>query len=376
MKKFKKLMATGLALVMMSMSFAGCAAKEDPIVAIIEGQKIPESEFRTYLWSIQQFFEQLSGPAIWDAELQGQKAEDIAKERAMESVVLSVVTTKKAEELGIELTKEEKKEAKEGAAGFVKANPDIMKAYGFGEKNVEKLLRETQLSSKVQAKLGENYVPNEEEMNKYLAENKARYEKVRAKHVLIKTVDDSYQPLPEDKQKEALAKAEEVLAKAKAGEDMTALATEFTQDTDANGKPNGNGEYTFGKGEMVPEFEQAAFEGKDGEVYPELVKTMYGYHIIKTEEHLAADEAKMKEDYESMAKMDFANKEIEEMTKNATVEKTEAYNEVHIIKPEASPEPTSTSDAAATPGATETPVTPVTTEAPTATPAATESTNK
>lgn len=377
MKKIKKLMAASLALIMMSMTFAGCSAKNDPVVAIIEGQKIQESEFRTYLWSIQQFFEQLSGPAIWDAELQGQKAEDIAKERAMESVVLSVVTTKKAEELGIELTKEEKKEAKDGAANFIKSNPDILKTHGFGEKDVENLLKETQLSTKVQAKLGENYVPNQEELTKYLAENKAKYEKVQAKHILIKTVDDAYQPLPEAKQKEALAKAEEVLTKAKAGEDMTALATKYSQDTDANGKLNSNGEYTFGKGEMVPEFEKAAFEGKDGQVYPELVKTTYGYHIVKTEKHLAADEAKMKTDYESMAKMDFANKEIDEMTKNAKIEKTEAYNNIHIIKPAASATPGASTapGASVAPGASATPATtPVAT--PAATPKATENTSK
>ncbi len=36
----------------------------------------------------------------------------------------------------------------------------------------------------------------------------------------------------------------------------------------------------FGKGQMVPEFEKAAFEGKVGEIYPEVVGTQFGQQEI------------------------------------------------------------------------------------------------
>lgn len=73
-------------------------------------------------------------------------------------------------------------------------------------------------------------------------------------------------------------KADEVLAKAKAGEDFAKLARENSGDpgTAANGGDLGY----FGKGKMVPEFEEAAFKLKVGEI-SEPIRTVYGYHIIK-----------------------------------------------------------------------------------------------
>jgi len=79
---------------------------------------------------------------------------------------------------------------------------------------------------------------------------------------------------------DAKAKAEEVLAKVKAGEDFATLAKQYSQDTTAS---NGGDLGLFGKGKMVPEFETAAFALKVGEVSG-LVKTVYGYHIIKVTE--------------------------------------------------------------------------------------------
>lgn len=86
---------------------------------------------------------------------------------------------------------------------------------------------------------------------------------------------------------DAKAKAEEVLAKVKAGEDFATLAKQYSQDTTAS---NGGDLGFFAKGKMVPEFEAAAFALKVGEVSG-IVKTVYGYHIIKVTE-IKGDEIK------------------------------------------------------------------------------------
>lgn len=323
----KKLLVTILAAVTVTVGVTGCS-KEDSIVAVVNGVKIPESLYKTYLWSTSQFFEQLAGPSIWDMELEGKKSEDIAKERALESVVLSVVTTNKADELGIKLNKEEEKLIKEDAKDFIKSQEEVAKAHGFGEKDVEELLLATELSTKVQTKLGENYVPKEEDVEKFIADATPYYEKVTARHILIKTTDEQMQPLPEESQKEKLALAEELLTKVRNGADIGKLAAEYSEDP---GSANKNGEYTFGRGEMVAEFEKAAFDGKDGEIWPELVKSNYGYHIIQTLSHELADATKMREDYINREKMNFANTEIEELIANAKVEKTEIYDHIKVV---------------------------------------------
>lgn len=327
MKKIKKLLIAVLAAVTVVTGVTGCS-KEDSIVAVIDGVKIQESLYKTYLWSTSQFFEQLAGPSIWDMELEGKKSEEIAKERALESVVLSVVTTNKAAELGIKLSKEEEKSIKEDAKNFIKSQEELIRAHGFGEKDVEELLLATELSTKVQEKLGENYRPKDEEIQKFLEEAKPYYEQVTARHILIKTTDDQMTPLAEEVQKEKLALAQELLEKVKNGEDITTLVKEYSEDADSVDQ---NGEHTFVRGEMLPEFEKAAFEGKDGEVWPELVKTNLGYYIIQTIKHIPADETKMKEDYINREKMSFANAEIEELISNAKVEKTEIYDDVQVV---------------------------------------------
>ena len=83
------------------------------------------------------------------------------------------------------------------------------------------------------------------------------------------------------------AKADEILNRAKAGEDFAALANEFSEDpgnTDPQTKQKKGGLYAdTPKGRMVPAFEQAALALEPGQVAPELVETDYGYHIVKLE---------------------------------------------------------------------------------------------
>ena len=74
------------------------------------------------------------------------------------------------------------------------------------------------------------------------------------------------------------AKAEDVLKQARSGADFAELAKKYSED-EASAKNGGDLDY-FGKGRMVPEFDQVVFGMQPGQI-SDLVKTQYGYHIIK-----------------------------------------------------------------------------------------------
>lgn len=94
---------------------------------------------------------------------------------------------------------------------------------------------------------------------------------------------------PELDPKVKQAKAEDILARAKAGEDFAALADQYSEDP-GNKNPDGTmkgGLYeNVSKGRMVGPFEAAALALEPGQIAPQLVETDFGFHIIKLERKL------------------------------------------------------------------------------------------
>jgi parvulin-like peptidyl-prolyl isomerase len=91
---------------------------------------------------------------------------------------------------------------------------------------------------------------------------------------------------PELDESKARAQAEDVLKRARAGEDFAALAKEFS--TDPGSKDKGGDLGWFSRGQMTKKFEDAAFALQPGQI-SDIVETEFGFHIIKVQERRTAN---------------------------------------------------------------------------------------
>ncbi len=112
----------------------------------------------------------------------------------------------------------------------------------------------------------------------YYKEHAAEFERprrARAAHVLVRVPPTG----GSEAEEKSRAKVAEVIKRVRGGEDFAKLAREVSEDTATAAKGGELG--LVGPGELVPQFEQALFALKKGEISPEPVRTPFGYHAIK-----------------------------------------------------------------------------------------------
>ncbi|MDD4346257.1 MAG: peptidylprolyl isomerase [Desulfitobacteriaceae bacterium] len=147
----------------------------------------------------------------------------------------------------------------------------------------------------------------EDDIKAYYEKN---YDQVKASHILVDTEEE----------------ANEIIVQLKEGANFEQLAKE--KSIDEGSKSSGGELGYFSRGQMIPEFEKAAFEQKVGEYSGRPVKTEYGYHIILVEEYKqasAADLAAKKDIVATAAINARIDNYIRELRDNAKIEYAEEY---------------------------------------------------
>lgn len=156
---------------------------------------------------------------------------------------------------------------------------NALKSEGMTEQELQKTLRDEAVIQKyVGTKIFNSVQVTDQAARQFYDQNQAqmqRPERAHLKHVLVAVQPNAS---AEDKQK-AKAKAEDVLKRAKAGEDFGKLATENSDDPGS--KTRGGDLSWISRGQTVPPFEQAAFALAKPNDLSGVVETQFGYHVIQ-----------------------------------------------------------------------------------------------
>lgn len=207
--------------------------------------------------------------------------------------------------------------ATEGMKAGLDKSPDVVKQLD--------LLRENLVAQEELKKIDSSINVGDADLKKAYDANKKDYEQVKARHILIafKGSPAAQKGKKELTEAEAKAKAEllrnEIIAGKSKFEDVAKKESDDTE----SGK-NGGDLGSFARGQMVPEFEQAAFAAKVGDITP-VVKTQFGYHVIKVEEHSQTPFEQVKPTLEKSLKQKMLHDTLDAMKDSAKPVYDEAY---------------------------------------------------
>jgi peptidyl-prolyl cis-trans isomerase C len=257
----------------------------DPVVITIGDERITKSEFERLLAAL---------PEQARAQAQGPGKKKIAEQVA-----------------------ELKLMAQEARKRGVDRKPETRELIAFQTDNL--------LANALYRDITNSVKPDEAADRAYYDGHKTEYEQVKASHILIRFKGSPVPLKPNQKdltEEEALAKAQELRKRLIAGEDFAKLATAESDDSTAAKQGGSLG--SFSRGHMVPAFEQAAFNLPAGQV-SEPVKTQFGYHLIKVDEHATQKFEEVQSSIEQKLKPELARKAVDDIRKQTPITLNEGY---------------------------------------------------
>lgn len=187
------------------------------------------------------------------------------------------------------------------------------------------LQQESTMASLLYQHLAETKKPSDAEVSGWYEAHKGEFESAKARHILIR-FQGSRVPLKQDQKDltdaEALAKTQALRERIAKGEDFAAVAKAESDDTGSGAQGGDLG--SFGRGRMVPVFEQAAFTLPINEL-SQPVKSPFGYHLIQVQERTAKPLAEVKAEIEKKLTTENAQKAMESYKSTAKATLDESY---------------------------------------------------
>ncbi len=232
----------------------------DEIVITVGNRKVTKSEYNYYLTRYRNTFDM-----------------EEAKQQALDYCENHNLLIELGEKMKIKFDSDTKKEIKDTKNQIIENNEQIN---GYEEFLKENDITDEFIDDLISVSYYSDALKEQMEPKEYTDEEKREFFKNnyrRAKHILLTTTDaETGDELPEEEVAAIKERAEELLQRARNGEDFDALVAEYSEDPGSQSNPDG---YVFTDNEMVSEFQDGVDSINPGEFT--LVKTVYGYHVIQ-----------------------------------------------------------------------------------------------
>lgn len=313
---FKKnlVLALGMAAVL---SLTGCAKGT---IATVNDTKITEDDLRVAEAIISSVNEYKTGKSAEDMTKEEEKE---LKTTAANFLVDSEVVYQKAIADGITVESAKNDGASVELKEALKENPIFKKDLennGVTEEELENYIAKDNVINAYKEQFKEKQTVSDAEIQEYYNSHRDEFKEkmVDASHILFATVERDLTSVSDEKKEEIKKTAEDVLKRAKSGEDFAALAKKYSDDKKTGEKGGALG--LFDKDSKDALFTREVFKLKDGEV-SDLITTNRGYEIVKvnsTKEE-QRELAKCKGEIKNKILNEKYVKHVEELVKEAKI---------------------------------------------------------
>lgn len=284
MRKNSYLVAT--MVLLLSLVLWGCGGN---VVASVNGENITTQELDQ---NVEAMKTSLAQQGLTFEGDQGKELEKMLRRDVLNQMIDQKLVLQEAKKRGLlpsdkEVAGEIEQLKKQlGSEGEFKK---FLAANGVNEPKLNDLVKQQLALNKLQEQVTSGVAnPSSEEIKKYYEQNKDQFstpEQRQVRHILIGVGD--YSNGKNRTEMEAKVLALQIVEKLKSGADFAELAKQYSDDS---GSKDNGGEYPpFSRDSgFAKEFEDAAFNLKEGQFTTEPVKTMFGYHIIRLDKMIPA----------------------------------------------------------------------------------------
>lgn len=246
------------------------------VLARVNGVPVTKTDFDRLIRNIE----------LGNGPIPAERRDEVMR-RALDQLVTYTVLTQEAKARNVTVTDAELEARIKQMQSQFPTEPEFIKALEARNTTLDRLRADARIDMVIgkmmEAEVAAGPPPTDVEVREFYDKNPDNFkqnEAARASHILV-MVDDKADPATKQK---ARATIDDVLKRARAGEDFSKLAREFSQDGSA---AQGGDLGFFVRGQMVPAFDKAAFALKPGEI-SDVVTTQFGHHIIRMAEQRPA----------------------------------------------------------------------------------------